>query len=368
MKFSLPVAVFQDSVREKKKPRTMALLAIGLSVGGLIGLAYAFRESQQKKLPVANFESGNDNLYSEAPPKDLVARRVVNPNDKSDFHLTLYQYQPCPFCCKVRSFLDYAGFSYDVVEVNPVTKRQLNWSSYKKVPIVVAKVKEGYQQLNDSSLIISVLSSYLHGEEKNLLEIVKCYPKVQYDDEKGKRRSEVMNQYFVMFGEKQPNERSPESITEERQWRKWADDVLMHTISPNIYRTWNEALQAFEMFSRNGDWKRIFARWEELMVIYVGAAVMYLIGKRLKKRHHLADDVRQSLYEQVNHFLKYIDQQGTKFIGGKEPNLGDLAVYGCLNSIEGTQTFIDLLANTNLIVWYENMNQIMDRSRGQVVE
>jgi glutathione S-transferase len=51
----------------------------------------------------------------------------------------------CPFCKKVRAFLDFAGLSYDVVEVNPVTKKQLNWSAYKKVPIVVVKVKEGYQ-------------------------------------------------------------------------------------------------------------------------------------------------------------------------------------------------------------------------------
>ena len=34
--------------------------------------------------------------------------------------------------------LDYYGFSYDVVEVNSVTKKQLKWSKYKKVPIVVA--------------------------------------------------------------------------------------------------------------------------------------------------------------------------------------------------------------------------------------
>ncbi len=35
--------------------------------------------------------------------------------------------------------------TYDVVEVNPVTKKQLGWSTYKKVPIVMVKVKEGYQ-------------------------------------------------------------------------------------------------------------------------------------------------------------------------------------------------------------------------------
>lgn len=51
----------------------------------------------------------------------------------------------CPFCKKVRAFLDFSGLTYDVVEVNPVTKKQLGWSTYKKVPIVMVKVKEGYQ-------------------------------------------------------------------------------------------------------------------------------------------------------------------------------------------------------------------------------
>lgn len=31
--------------------------------------------------------------------------------------LTLYQYVTCPFCCKVRAFLDYKGINYDIVEV-----------------------------------------------------------------------------------------------------------------------------------------------------------------------------------------------------------------------------------------------------------
>ena len=36
---------------------------------------------------------------------------------------------------------------------------------------------------------------------------------------------------------------------EERKWRKWADDVLVHVLSPNVYRTREEALQAFNWFS-----------------------------------------------------------------------------------------------------------------------
>lgn len=36
---------------------------------------------------------------------------------------------------------------------------------------------------------------------------------------------------------------------DERKWRKWADEVLVHTLSPNVYRTKDEALQAFQWFS-----------------------------------------------------------------------------------------------------------------------
>lgn len=86
---------------------------------------------------------------------------------------------------------------------------------------------------------------------------------------------------------------------------------------------------------QNGDWERIFSTWERQAVIYVGAAVMYMIGKRLKKRHNILDDARQSLYNEVNFFLKAIENKGTQFIGGAEPNLADLAIYGCISSIDG---------------------------------
>jgi len=60
--------------------------------------------------------------------------------------------------------------------------------------------------------------------------------------------------------------------------------VLIHTISPNIYRTPSEALQAFYHFSEVGDWSNTFGSFQRLFVIYVGATAMYFIGKILKKR------------------------------------------------------------------------------------
>lgn len=71
----------------------------------------------------------------------------------------------------------------------------------------------------------------------------------------------------------------------ERKWRKWADNVLVHTLSPNVYRTFEEALQAFNWFSEVGEWEKHFPTWERYLMIYVGASAMWLISKRLKKRY-----------------------------------------------------------------------------------
>lgn len=52
--------------------------------------------------------------------------------------LTLYQYKTCPFCSKVRAFLDYHQLPHDIVEVNPVMRKEITFSSYRKVPILIA--------------------------------------------------------------------------------------------------------------------------------------------------------------------------------------------------------------------------------------
>lgn len=51
--------------------------------------------------------------------------------------LILYQYKTCPFCSKVRAFLDYHGAPYEIVEVNPVMRQEIKWSTYRKVPILM---------------------------------------------------------------------------------------------------------------------------------------------------------------------------------------------------------------------------------------
>lgn len=67
---------------------------------------------------------------------------------------------------------------------------------------------------------------------------------------------------------------------EEIKWRKWADDWLVHLISPNVYRTPAEALASFDYIVREGK----FGTFEGFFAKYIGAAAMWLISKRLKNR------------------------------------------------------------------------------------
>lgn len=202
----------------------------------------------------------------------------------------------------------------------------MKWSKkYKKVPTLIAELENGQRyQLMDSSAIVSILYSLLYDKPKGgLEEILKCYPQVHNEEWEGgesgrKPPFEITNRYFLMFQESAPP-KDKKGIAEERKWRKWVDDTLVHTLSPNVYRTPTEALQAFNWFDKMGQWENHFANWERNLVIYFGASVMWIIGKSLKKKHQLKNDVRQSLYDEVNFWLKNVKAKGTRFMGGDQP-------------------------------------------------
>ncbi|KAM9360612.1 prostaglandin E synthase 2 [Symphorus nematophorus] len=265
--------------------------------------------------------------------------------------LTLYQYKTCPFCSKVRAFLDYHGLPYEIVEVNPVMRQEIKWSVYRKVPILMVNDEV---QVNDSSVIISCLKTYLTNKEKNVPEILRCYPELKSVNDSGKTVTEYSNKYWLMLSEAESAVVYPEKgmQKEEMKWRQWADDWLVHLISPNVYRTTEEALASFDYIVREGK----FGTFEGFFAKYVGAVAMWLISKRLKNRHNLQNDVRQDLYKAVNDWVAAIGKN-RKFMGGDQPNLADLAVYGVLRVMEGLQAFDDMMENTKVKYWYRRMER-----------
>ncbi|CAO2203793.1 unnamed protein product [Urochloa humidicola] len=226
----------------------------------------------------------------ERPPTDLLPQNVV-----------LYQYQACPFCNKVRAFLDYHDIPYKVVEVNPLSKKEIKWSDYKKVPILTV---DG-EQLVDSSDIINILQH-----------------RIKPDDE-------LTNE-------------------DEAKWRRWVDEHLVHVLSPNIYRTTSEALESFDYIAKHGN----FSFTERFAVKYAGAAAMYMVSKKLKKKYNITDE-RASLYDAANTWVEALN--GRDFLGGSKPNLADLAVFGVLRPIRYLRAGKDMIENTQIGEWYQRM-------------
>ncbi|XP_012576578.1 PREDICTED: prostaglandin E synthase 2 isoform X3 [Condylura cristata] len=182
-----------------------------------------------------------------------------------------------------------------------------------------------------------------------LEDVVTYYPPMKAVNEQGREVTEFCNKYWLMLDETEAQRLygGKDARTEEMKWRQWADDWLVHLISPNVYRTPAEALASFDYIVKEGR----FGAVEGAVAKYVGAAAMYIISKRLKSRHHLQDDVREDLYEAADKWVAAVGKD-RPFMGGQKPNLADLAVYGVLRVMEGLEAFDDLMRHSRIQPWY----------------
>ncbi len=81
--------------------------------------------------------------------------------------------------------------------------------------------------------------------------------------------------------------------------------------------------------------------------------MMWGISNKLKKKYGIQGNLREELYVCGDQWVKALD--GRNFLGGNQPNLADLAVFGVVKSVTGTDTFHDLLHKTDISEWYERM-------------
>ncbi|KAH0939113.1 hypothetical protein HID58_006574 [Brassica napus] len=227
--------------------------------------------------------------------------------------VVLYQYEACPFCNKVKAFLDFNKIPYKIVEVNPLFKKEIKWSDYKKVPILTV---DG-EQLVDSSVIIDSLFQRMH-------------PGISKSED-----------------------------DEETIWRKWVDNHLVHILSPNIYRSTSEALESFDYITTHGIGN--FSFTERLVAKYAGATAMYFVSKKLKKKYNITDE-RAALYDAAETWVDALN--GRPFLGGSRPNLADLAVFGVLRPIRYLRSGKDMVDNTRIGEWFSRMENTVGEPSG----
>ena len=239
---------------------------------------------------------------------------------------------------------------------HPTTK-EIKFSEYKKVPILLVEGGDGApsRQLNDSTAIISSVA-----------------------DAKGVAES-----------------------AEEQQWRSWVDDTLVHLLPANIYRSPGEALASFDyLLSQSFD----FSTVQKHMARYVGASVMYLLCRfKLNKKYGITEP-RAQLYAAADEWTAALGGEGgggreggegrarvrergcifglrqrvspsppptpdRDFLSGSAtPGVADVTVFGALRSLEGLNTFRDLMAHSKVGPWYERMRQAVGPAKGRYVK
>lgn len=94
---------------------------------------------------------------------------------------------------------------------------------------------------------------------------------------------------------------------------------------------------------------------------------LVLFSHLLFFRHNLEGDVRHSLYDAADAWTNAVKKRGSRFLGGDQPNLADVTVYGVLSSIEGCQAFQDLRNNTDIGKWYDEMRDNIASKKGRVL-
>jgi len=222
----------------------------------------------------------------------------------------LYQYAACPFCSKVTSMLSYKKVDYDVIEVNPLNKKEIQFSkTYRKVPIYVDT--QGHQ-VNDSNKIMKRIDE----EFPN--------PLVYASDENQK--------------------------TKDEKWLAWSEK-LVQGLPTVIYSKLSDSIHAFDYITKTGKFSWIQSR----MIKYSGAFIMSLVAKKIRKRESITDP-KAFLEKKIQEWVDGL--AGQEFMGGTAPSIADIAVFGISRAVGSLRAGEIFRANQAFSDWLERMQNV----------
>lgn len=234
--------------------------------------------------------------------------------------ITFFQYKICPFCHRVRAYMDYNSIPYTTVEVNPLTKKQIAFSSdHKKVPIANINGNTVF----NSADIIDKLKEFSSAEDSKKL-----------------------------------------FTADTEEWMKWSETKLAVLLYPNITRSFGESWDAFSYVSDVSSWNWLDRSSNRIL----GPLAMSFANSKIKAKYNIWDE-RKELKELLVHWTDSIatNNKGVmngNFLHGAHVTMPDLMVYGVLHSIEGLETFDTIMTeNTALKSWYDNVQQAVKSDR-----
>ena len=223
--------------------------------------------------------------------------------------ITLYQFQSCPFCSKVRALLNFTKQPYEVVEVTPFGMKELDFTDHKKVPVL----KDGDKVIVESANIIEYLNQH--------------YAKLAVNDE-------------------------------DKKWTDWVDNTLVHYLPALIHPDFKTSLQNFKNIIQPDQ----FGPIKGAFIRFAGALAMPKVARKMKAKYHI-EDANKEFLEAIDHWVND-GLKGQRFYGGESPNFVDCSVFGVLRS--GHQLGVIKPAkdyNKDFALWYDHCYPLMSGDR-----
>ena len=227
------------------------------------------------------------------------------------FKPTIYQYVICPFCSRVKAYLDFCGVEYESIEVDPLLKGEIKKlrTVTKKVPIAVINGVT----VEDSGNIIEIITQMGNNKE------IKAFP-------------------------------GPDFFPADTQeWTLWSEKKLAVMLYPNISRNLEESWECFSYADDVPTWNY----FQRKLVRIAGTGAMTAVNGKIKAKYHIKDE-RAELKETIQVWTNAL--QGKKFLHGDKVTMPDVMVFGVLRAIKGLRTFNEVMTeNPALKEWYANV-------------
>jgi microsomal prostaglandin-E synthase 2 len=232
--------------------------------------------------------------------------------------VTLYQFELCPFCHKVRAGLELKGIAFRKVEVNPMTKKELPAlpaGAPQKVPVL----QSAGDTVADSTAILAYLEAKFPGKARFTPE-----------GEAARKRSVEIEE--------------------------WVDSEFTFALPTVIYGTWGEALRAAQITARASN----FGFIQNVGVRAGGSIIMHQVAKRLLKKRGKSD-AHAWVEENMDQVEKWLGDQD--FLTGAELSLGDVAVHGAISCVRDFPIYGEIVRRPRIAAWFARVQALREQNR-----
>jgi microsomal prostaglandin-E synthase 2 len=233
-------------------------------------------------------------------------------------NVTLYQFELCPYCHKVKAAMEAKGIAFTKVEVNPMNKKELPPlpdGAPRKVPVI----RVNGDTVFDSTKIVE----YLEARDSSGLRLTPSDPQLR-------EKSELVE--------------------------RWVNDDLSYVLPTVIYGTWGEALKAAQVVAKTSN----FGFVQNAMVRAGGSLIMHQVAKRIVAKRGGGTPAAM-LAAEMDKFEEWLGDRD--FVCGSEISVGDVATHGCLTCIQDFPAFATIMARPRVAAWFQRVQAIREHNR-----